>query len=186
MAEKQKEKQITAGLLGLLDPIIRQSAEKLASKISGDSILRTKAFETIFGAVKGFVEAYAEKYPALASASVEKVTDFLDFLSVAIANPEHRQSAVKWLDGFLEESGERLKNAQDPQQEFDRINQELELRKKLYESAHGKPADAPKKETGDKENPLEQINTKLESALEKMRARREERRHGDATPAKDG
>lgn len=180
MAEKQKEKQITASLLGLLDPIIRKAAERFAEKIPGGSVVRTKIFETIFGGLKGFVEARSEKYPAIVSALVEKVTDYLDFLSVAIANPDHRQSAVKWLDGFLEESGERLKNAPDPQKEFERINQELELRKKLYESVHGKPTDAPKKEKDDTPNPLEQLNARLESTLEKMRAKRE-RRHGDAT-----
>ena len=184
MAEKQMKKQISAGLLGLLDPLIRRAAQELAAKIPGDSIVRTEKFETFFGAVKGFAEAWAEKYPAVISALIEKLTDFEDFLSVALANPEHRQQAVKWLDGFLEDSGERLKNAQDPQKEFERINLELELRKKLYESVHGKPADAPKKETSDTPNPLEQLNAKLESTLEKMKKRRE-RRYDDATSAKN-
>ena len=186
MAEKQAKKQISAGLLGLLDPLIRRAAQELAPKIPGDSILRAQKFETFFGAVKGFAEAWSEKYPAVISALIEKLTDFLDFLSVAIADPEHRQSVAKWLDSFLEESGERLRNSSDPEKEFEKIKLELKLRKELYETAHKKPTDTPKEKPGDDntEDPLGSLNAKLESLLKTMRSRKE-RRHGNAISAKN-
>lgn len=184
MAEKQVGKQISAGLLGLLDPLIRKWAQELAPKIPGDSILRTQTFETFFGAFKGFAEAWSERYPAIVSALIEKLTDFEDFLSVAIANPEHRQSTVKWLDCFLEESGERLKNASDPQKEFERINLELELIKRLYESACEKTAGNKKEKRDDTENPINSLNAKLESVVQTLK-KRKERRHSDATSAKN-
>jgi hypothetical protein len=177
MPDKQTKKEIDAGTLGLFDIVLRKAAERFAGTIPDDSIARTKIFEIIFGGLKGFVEARAERYPAIVSALVEKVTDYLDFLSVAITNPEHRQLAIKWLEKFLEEAGERLKNANDPKQEFERISLELKLRKGLYETAYGKSANVTKTETNKTTNLIDAINAKLEKKLQQMR----ERRHRDGT-----
>lgn len=134
MTDKQTKKQTAAGLLGLADPLIRQLAQKIATGVSADSIIRTTAFESAVGALKGWLEGHAEKYSPWISALVEKATDLEDFLTVALAESRGQGNGVaKATDSFLAEASARLRSAADPAQEFERIKIELEFRAKLAE-----------------------------------------------------
>ncbi len=134
MADKQTEKEKAAGLLGLMDPILREIAQKIAAKIPQDSAVRLPTVESVVGAAKGWIEAHAEKYSALASALIEKGTDLHDFFTTALA--EQGPSSVRWADRFMEESMARLRSTENPEKELERIKTELQFRKELLEIMH--------------------------------------------------
>ncbi|MBI2052262.1 MAG: hypothetical protein HYT38_01110 [Candidatus Sungbacteria bacterium] len=139
MAESQTKKQVAAGAAGLFDPILRKLAQRLAETVSPDSPLRSEHIESAIGAIKGFAEVYAERFPILTSVAVEKATDFADFLAVFLAEDGHEVKTQNLLSKFLVEAAERLKTADDPQTEFGRISAELGFIKELARAAAQKP-----------------------------------------------
>ncbi|MBI4120409.1 MAG: hypothetical protein HY454_02990, partial [Parcubacteria group bacterium] len=139
MAESQTQKQVAAGVAGLFDPVLRKLAQRLAETVSPDSPLRTESVETVIGAFKGFAEVYAERFPILTSVAVEKLTDFADFMAVFLAESGHEIKTQDVLDKFLAEAAERLKKAENPQTEFERISMELGFIKELARAAAQKP-----------------------------------------------
>ncbi|MDP3762650.1 MAG: hypothetical protein Q8Q97_01065 [bacterium] len=129
------KKETLAGLAGLVDPVLRNSAQKLAASLPQNSLLRSEAVEAFLGALKGFIEVNAEKLSPLASVLVEKTTDYLDFVAGAIGPENDFETAhQKWQDKFLSESAKRLRKAEDPAKECERIKLELELQHKIKES----------------------------------------------------
>ncbi|MFY9492914.1 MAG: hypothetical protein WAP55_00275 [Minisyncoccia bacterium] len=133
------DKKVLAGAAGLFDPILRQLAQRLAQSVSPDSPLRTEGVESLIGAVKGFAEVYAERFPALSAVAVEKATDFADFLAVFLAEDGGLVKTQGLLKNFLADAAERLKKAADPKVEFERINLELGFIKDIARTAAQKP-----------------------------------------------
>ncbi|MEK7609095.1 MAG: hypothetical protein AAB476_01285 [Patescibacteria group bacterium] len=133
------DKKVLAGVAGLFDPILRKLAQRLAQSVSPDSPLRTESIESVIGAVKGFAEVYAERFPTLSAVAVEKATDFADFLAVFLAEGGVETKTQSQLKDFLADAAERLKKAENPQVEFERINLELGFIKDLARSAAQKP-----------------------------------------------
>ena len=127
-----REKEILSGLAGALDPLIRELAQKLAGLVSPESPWRSAKIESAVGVLKGWAEAYAEKFAPLAAVAVEKVTDLLDFMSVSLAQGEtSEQAARNWREKFLAESLERIKKSTDPEAELEKIKAELKLQQEL-------------------------------------------------------
>lgn len=161
------DKKWLASLAGLFDPMLRKLAQQLAQSIPQDSPLRSESIESVIGAVKGLAEVYAERFPALSSVAVEKLTDFADFLAVFLAEDGVGTKTRDLLENFLTEAAERLKKATDPQVEFERIQLELGFIKELAWTA----AQKPKKETGPAVPALTESLGRLNQSLEKVRDR---------------
>lgn len=165
MAENQQtQKQVAAGVAGLFDPILRKLAQRLAQSVPSNSPLRSEGVESLIGAVKGFAEVYAERFPVLSAVAVEKLTDFADFLAVYLAqNGGTEMPGV--LNKFLAEAAKRLKKAADPQTEFERIKLELGFMKELASTATQKP----QKENNPPAPALAESLGRLNLSLEKVR-----------------
>lgn len=126
---KDKERILLAALAGLADPLIRQAAQKLASRVSPQNPLNSETVEAALGALKGMVEAAASRLQPPLEIAVEKATDFADFFAGALGVTQ--LSTEKWGDKFLENSRERLRTAADPRAELEKIKLELELLNEL-------------------------------------------------------
>lgn len=88
--------------------------------------------ERVIGAFKGVIETEAEGFSPAVGVVVEKATDFSDFLAGALKQ-QPDLDVEKWASEVLEDAGPRLRNAQDPTAELERIKLELRLRKELVE-----------------------------------------------------
>jgi hypothetical protein len=140
MASKQTKKQIAAGALGLLDPIIRKWAQEIAATIPQNSVMRTQTFESIVGAIKGYLEGYAERYPALVLALVEKATDFEDFLTVALAetHQEGTEARQKLARAISNKDGSKTTGTTKTSNPVDSLNSWLETkRQQMRERRNG-------------------------------------------------
>lgn len=153
MAEVKKEnadhragkKTLWATALGLLDKPIREIATKVASTIPKDSPLRSSGVETTVGALKGFIEAYSERFPPLLSVVIERGTDFLDAFSTALGTEEGKKTfkdtSSKWMEEFQKQAGVRLskaKNLDEVKALEERIKEEFQIRLRLLELIEGK------------------------------------------------
>ncbi len=132
-----KKKQLLSAAAGALDPILKKIAQELASSVPKESALRSTAFETAAGVVKGFIEATAEDLPIAAWLSLEKATDLADFFTGALGAKDHTPKISSWMEDFFKEATERLKNAENPEKEFEKLKTEFELRQKLLEKIEG-------------------------------------------------
>ncbi len=126
------EKTVLAVVAGIADPIFKKWAQKLASLVPVGSAFRTKEFESVIGALKGWIEVRAEKLSPISGVAVEKATDLADFFSGALG-PSSALDLEKWASEVMSEAGPRLKQAQDPVAEMERIKLEIQLRKQLVE-----------------------------------------------------
>ena len=182
---KGGSEKIWAGVAGALDPLLRKAAQRIAAKVPEDSILRSEILETAVGVVKGLAEAISAPLPPSLKVMVEKATDFSDFFAGAlggVAGP----AVEDWMKKFFTESGKRLREAQDPLAEFEKAKLEFKLRGELLELIN---QSVPKKEPlkpldwrdgwkwlDEKAKKTEEfaskaeVNTKLESVLERTRA----------------
>lgn len=164
------DKKWLASLAGLLDPALIRVARKLAEDIPPDSPLRSQLVEAMVGALRGFVESNAEKFPALAAVTVEKLTDLSDFFSAALAQGDGPGGSKKLLDDFLAETALRLKKAADPKEEADRIKEELALLLEIISMAR-------KKETADEPSQLvpvlEDVNRRLAGVRDRLAKKKE-------------
>jgi len=154
-----KSKKALATVAGVLDPLLRKWAQRLAEKTPADSIFRSELVEGAIGALKGLLESFSDSMPAFASVSVEKITDFGDFFAGALGKAEDggKVAVDKWMDKFFVDAGERLKKAKDKTLEAQHIHQEFVLRlailddieaavQKRREQAHEKTGGEPKTE----------------------------------------
>lgn len=165
------EKTVLATLAGIADPILKKWAQRLASFVPSGSTIRTKEFESVIGALKGWVEIQAEKFSPASGVAVEKATDFADFFSGALG-PQSGLDLEKWAGEVLNEAGPRLKAATDPAAEMERIQLEFKLRKKLAEIIQQEiPAPPPttnwKEANQQLKNALTEINAKIKIWAEK-------------------
>lgn len=135
--DSKRKKQLLSAAAGALDPILKKIAQELASSVPEKSLLRSTAFETAAGVVKGFIEATAEDLPLTAWLSLEKATDLADFFTGALGAKNHQSEISSWMEEFLKDAVERLKNAENPEEEFEKLKTEFELRQKLMEKVEG-------------------------------------------------
>ena len=171
----ENKKPILAALAGFFDPSLRELAQKLAASIPENSPLKHQSLESALGALKGLVETLAEQLPPVAGVMVEKATDFSDFLAGAL-NHRPELNLEKWASEVLKDAGERLRKAQDPTAELERIKLELQLRKQLVELVRKEmppppPSQAPKLEAVFQSwtDDINCFNAKLERKAEKIR-----------------
>ncbi len=129
--DKNNQKTMLAVIAGIVDPVLKKWAQQLAALVPEHSAVRTEIFESVIGAFKGFIETKAEQLSPVAGVAVEKATDFGDFFSGALGSPG--LDLEKWASEVLNDAGERLRNAEDPAAELERIKLELKLRKELVE-----------------------------------------------------
>ena len=135
--DSKRKKQLFSAVAGALDPILKKIAQELASSVPKESALRSTVFETAAGVVKGFIEATAEDLPLTAWLSLEKATDLADFFTGALGAKDHTPKISSWMEDFFKEATERLKNAENPEKEFEKLKTEFELRQKLLEKIEG-------------------------------------------------
>ena len=129
-----EKKAIFSALAGLFDPWFRKAAQRLAEGVPEESVFRSQSFEMALGAAKGFVEALAERMPPALGVLIEKATDVEDFFAGALKSGESQtfeKIMNDWQEEFLREFGERLKKAENPAHEFERLKLEFELRSEL-------------------------------------------------------
>lgn len=168
--EEDKGKKILAAIAGLFDPWLREGAQKIAAQVPEDSILRNKKFESALGALKGYLEAWAERLPTPAAVAVEKATDVSDFLAGAIKDPA--AAGKNWIQEFVTDAFLRLKDAADPEAELEKIKREFEIKQTLLnfikEKQKGPPSEAVTRIT----EGLEDLNQRLRAILEKPQAKK--------------
>lgn len=138
MADEREKKRsggknIWAGVVSALDPVLRRAAQKLASKVPTDSPLRSEITEMAIGVVKGFTEAISDSLPIPLKIAVEKATDFGDFFSGALGGktPKTSQTMEDWMQKFFTDAGLRLRKAPNAKTEFEKLKLEFQLRQEL-------------------------------------------------------
>jgi len=115
-------------IASLADPELRKAAERFARAIPEDSVLRTEGAERLFGGIKGHIEEWAHDLNPTPRMAVEKIIDFFDFASVHLADGGDTSVsgiAANWVGKFLADAPERIKNADDPTAEAERIHEEF-------------------------------------------------------------
>lgn len=164
-----KNRTVWSVVTGLFDPELRKLAQELATLVPESSALRSEAVERVIGSLKGLIEVQAEKFSPVAGTAVEKAIDFHDFFMGALGSPE--LDLNKWTREVLTEGGARLKNAQDPAAEMERIKLEFKLRKELAEMIKKEmpPPPDPVAAVNAVTDRLDAFNKKLESYLPRMR-----------------
>lgn len=176
--DQNKEKTLWSAVVGLFDPELRKLARELAALVPESSALRTEAIERAIGSLKGLIEAKAEKLSPAAGVAVEKFTDLHDFFMGALGSrPE--LDLDKWTREVLTEAGPRLRNAQNPATEMERIKLEFKLRKELAEMIRKELPPPPQPPDSIAAinaitDGLNNLNKKLESYLPRMRKWAEE------------
>ena len=174
--ERDKKKELLAALVGLVDPWLREKAQKTASKVPEDSPLRNKLVEAALGSLKGLIEAWAEKLPPVAATAVEKATDFSDFLAGALGS--NAPAVENHLQEFITDAFRRLREAENPTVEFEKIKLEFGMRQQLLELVQ----QSQKKESEPKDKPttwaaerLSGFNQRLEEHIKAMKTHRAEK-----------
>ncbi|MBI4118732.1 MAG: hypothetical protein HY452_00530 [Parcubacteria group bacterium] len=167
------DKKVLASVAGLFDPVLRKLAQRLAETVSQDSPLRSEGIESVIGAFKGLAEVYAERFPALSAVAVEKLTDFADFMAVFLAEDGGGTKTRSLLEKFLTEAAERLKKAENPQTEFERISMELGFIKELARAAAQKPETKKDSATTALAEFLGRLNQSLEGILDRIKKPKE-------------
>lgn len=158
--DTKRKKQVFSAAAGALDPVLRKLAQELASSVPENSLIRNIGFETALGILKGFIEAASEDLPLAAWLSLEKATDLADFFAGALGAGNHQKEISGWMEKFFDEAGERIKTAEDPRTEIERINLEFDLRKELLERIGPKvKADLP-----------DQTKTRWQTLFQKLQA----------------
>lgn len=171
--DQSKNKTMWSAVAGLFDPELRKLAQELAALVPESSALRSEAVERAIGSLKGLIEARAEKFSPVAGTAVEKATDFHDlFMGALGSRPE--LNLDKWAREVLTEAGARLKNAQDPAAEMERIKLEFKLRKELADMIRKEipppsPPPDPVAAINAVTDRLDTFNKKLESYLPRMK-----------------
>lgn len=143
MPEPEKKKKLDGRILqsavGALDRPLRQAAEKLARSISKSSWVWSASAETLAGVMRGFLEAVAKTLPSGWDITLEKVTDFIDFFYGAGSHAKTSEGPVavavnqNWVSFFFETAQKRVREAQDPMKESERIIQEFEELAKILQ-----------------------------------------------------
>lgn len=132
------DKKWLSGIAGLFDPALIKFAREIAEKIPEGSLLRSNLAESLLGALRGIVEAHAEKFSGASSVTIEKLSDLSEFLSATLLRTKGKTNKQDLLKDFLAQVLERLRSAEDPQKEFDRIKEELTLFNQIMEMAYPK------------------------------------------------
>lgn len=157
------EKKWISGIAGLLDPALvkfAQDLRDLVGKYQLGSLLRSNLGESLVGALRGIIEAHAEKYPALGAVGVEKLSDLSKFLSATLARAQ-KTDYQDLLQDFLAQTAARLRKAENPHEEFEKIKEELVLFKQIMQIARQKPESS---------SPvLENLNQKLEELRDRLK-----------------
>ncbi|MEK7564746.1 MAG: hypothetical protein AAB501_00715 [Patescibacteria group bacterium] len=155
------DKRWIAGMAGLFDPASIKRIQELAEKIPEGSLLRSNLAEYISGVLRGIVETHAEKFSNTSSVVVKKLGDFSGFLSTVLAQTKSNTTKQDLLQNFLAQILERLRSAEDPQKEFEKIKGEITLFNQIMELAYPKVESA---------SPvLESFNKKLQEIRDKLK-----------------
>lgn len=150
---KDLAKDLVSAVSGALDPDIQKLAIKIANQLPKDSVLRKDWSRRVIGVLRTYAERLADKYEEPGPIIGDVLSSFTNSLSIALGHPMTagaELAASGWLDAFLKESIERLKTAQDPRAEMDKIKIELEMRReliKLVTQVHDEIKSGTKKDT---------------------------------------
>ncbi len=162
-------KGFLSGVAGLMDPVLINLARSLADRIPMDSQLRSQFVESIMGAARGVLETQAEKFPILAAVFTEKTTDVLKFMSATLGSNQNLHAKNDPLQQVLATVAERLQQAENPEQEKEKIIKELKLINEIMEVAY--PKKDPAAETSQLSLALDGINQRLEKFRDNLKAK---------------
>jgi hypothetical protein len=132
--EEMPDRDFWNEIISALDPELRELAERIIARIPESSILRSHLAERALGVLKSMAERRAKKMRPFTGAVVEKATDLFDFATPSLFGKVKGPSPAAlrgWMNQFFNEASKRMAQAQDPQETFNRLQQEFELRQKL-------------------------------------------------------
>lgn len=155
------DKKLLAGVAGLFDPKIIKLAQEIAEKIPEGSFFRSNLSEHLLGVLRGIVETHAESFSTPTSVVVEKLGNFSGFLSAILTKTKGKTKEGELLQVFLAETLQRLRSAENPQKEFERIKEELTLFNQIIQLAH------PQKESSSPA--LERFNKRLQELRDRLK-----------------
>ena len=127
--------------LSFFDKEFRAWAEKAAKTIPRDSFLREEPAERAFDILRGFLEKNIQLNNTAAQAIKEKVIDIGDYFATSLFRKEKADkkavaAAQDWMKRFLAYAEKHLseaKSLEDLNVEFDRLQREFEIRRRIVE-----------------------------------------------------
>lgn len=155
------DKKWLAGMAGLFDPALIGFAKEIAEKIPEENLLRSNLAESLLGALRGIVEVHAEKFSGASSVAVEKLSNLSGFISAVLTRTKGKTTKQDLLKDFLAQTLERLRMAEDPQKEFEKIKEEITLFNQIMKVAYP--------EIESSSPALESLNKRLQEIRDKLK-----------------
>lgn len=136
-----QNKQLLNALASGFDPEVANWLDKLIAKIPATSPLRKPIVDRILAIAKSLLESQTEKKGPLASVAGEKITDYLDLSRTALSGKGSKEAkrkvtevnSAEWMNRFFQYAEKRLAEAENPKEEQERLNEEFEARKAIFD-----------------------------------------------------
>ncbi len=141
MAKILDNKELMNAIVSGFDPEVAGWLEKLVSRIPPDSPLRSKLVDRALGVAKSLIESQSERRGPVVGLVGEKLTDYLDFSRSGLFGKGPKKATeyvtgadlTAWMDRFFPYAEKRLAEADDPEQEKERLEKEFQARKDMFD-----------------------------------------------------
>jgi hypothetical protein len=134
MADKSEKERLEL-LISIFNREIYGLGSKLAGAVPGDSLIRSDLFQRLLGPLTAYLEHKEDKVSSTSGAFIAKAVDLLTAFAATLTNTGGAGAVTreKWIDDLIRDAGARIRSAEDPEAEMQRIKREFELRTSLLD-----------------------------------------------------